>query len=206
MSLSSALNGIFTVQHADPPGSRGVIVRRQELSMDNCRLRVRIGDVEFEAEGSREAVEAQFQAIRPYFPAVSAVPDLSSQDLAQITPHQTRPAPHSALEDEFRGILKISDRVVSVNAAPLDAGDAALLVLYGQRLARKNEAVTGNEFVRGLTSTGVVIGRSDRLFESLARRGDIMISGRHRAKRYRLTNAGLIKARARAAVLLGVPA
>jgi hypothetical protein len=175
--------------------------------MDSCRLRVRIGDVEFEAEGSREAVEAQFQAVRPYFPAAATVSDVSSQDLAQITPQPTRQAPNSALEDEFRGILKISGRVVSVNAAPLDAGDAALLVLYGQRLARNNDAVTGNEFVRGLTSTGgVVIGRSDRLFESLARRGDIVITGRHRAKRYQLTNAGLIKARARAAALLGVPA
>jgi hypothetical protein len=194
---------IFRADRQTTP-SEGAIFRHRGTTMDKCRLRVRIGDVEFEAEGQPDVVLAQFQAFQAHLPkapgdsgVVSAIPAVSAPNTAIDAP----PDP-AALDAALANILKVEHRVVSLTAGRLPVDDAVLLVLYGQRVALKNEAVTGAELVRGLLSTGVTLGRSDRLFATLASRGDIVSSGRGRRKRYRLTNAGLINARDRAAALL----
>lgn len=103
--------------------------------------------------------------------------------------------------------MKVENRVVSLTVTPTSIEDAALLLLYGQRLMRNNESPTGSEVVDGLTATGGLdIGRSDRLFEKLARTGDVIMIGERRGKRYRLTNAGMNKARSVAAALIALVA
>jgi hypothetical protein len=92
---------------------------------------------------------------------------------------------------------------VSLTVKPNSAEDAVLLLLLGQRLLRNNESPTGSEIVDGAERTGGLdMGRSDRLFERIARNGDVIMIGERRGKRYRLTNTGISKARRIAATLI----
>jgi len=92
--------------------------------------------------------------------------------------------------------MKVDERIVSLTVRPKNPDDAALLLLYGQKMLRENDSVTGAEVMGGITATGgLSIGRVDRLLENLARGGDVIVVGEHRSKRYRLTNAGLNKVR-----------
>ncbi len=117
-----------------------------------------------------------------------------SQDLA---------SPDASLDK----IMKVEKRVVSLTARPQMVGEAVLLVLYGQKILRGNDAVTGGEVMDALVTTGgYMLPRVDRLLEKLSSDGDVIVIGEHRAKRYRLTNAGIIKARQLATDLLAIVA
>jgi len=92
--------------------------------------------------------------------------------------------------------MKTEGRTISLTVRPSSAEDAVLLLLYGQKVMRENDAVTGAEVMDGITATGgLAVLRVDRLLEKLARLGDVIVIGEHRAKRYRLTNAGIAKGR-----------
>jgi hypothetical protein len=81
--------------------------------------------------------------------------------------------------------------------------DAILLLIFGQKALRENDAVTGNEIISGLNTTGgYSFNRIDGLLDKIARDGDLLTFGERRGKKYRLTNTGLAKAKAIAANLI----
>ena len=69
-----------------------------------------------------------------------------------------------------------------------------LLVLLGQRSLRNKHAVAGNEITNGLRLSGRVIHRVDYELDKMTTAGDVVTMGKGRARRYRLTNQGLVKA------------
>ncbi len=161
---------------------------------DNARLKIKVGPHEFEATGPAEVVQAQFEAFKqliamaPAAPsAVVAPPNGGNGMTPKLDPGVT----DSALDK----IMKVDNRIVSFTVPPKSAEDALLLLLYGQKVLRANEAVSGTEVVEGLATTGVLARRPDRLLEKTASAGDVIVLGTRRAKRYRLTNVGLAKAR-----------
>jgi hypothetical protein len=82
-----------------------------------------------------------------------------------------------------------------------------LLLLYGQKVLRDNDAVTGGEVIEGLTATGgMSIGRTDRVLEKMGRDRDVIVIGERRGKRYRLTNTGISRARQIASSLIAIVA
>lgn len=174
--------------------------------MDNHRLKIKIGEFEFEAEGTPESVDAQFQAFRQLAETMANVkppktPEANGSEGETTPPKNPAPSVDTALNK----IMKVQNRVVSLTVNPPTPEDAALLLLYGQLMLRNNEHVTGSEIVDGLTATGGIdIGRSERLFEKVARSGDIVMNGERRGKRYRLTNAGINKARQIAANMIAL--
>jgi hypothetical protein len=178
--------------------------------MENYRLKIKLGDYEFDAEGPHDVVQAQFQAFQEMVASVPRTPVKEPAPRRDDTP-----APDSSLVTADLGtidaalsrIMKVENRIVSLTAPPKAVEDAVLLLLYGQRMMRNNEAVTGSEIVDGLTATGGLdIGRSDRLLERVARNGDVIMIGERRGKKYRLTNAGSNKARQIAATLIAMVA
>jgi len=191
--------------------------------MENYRLKVKFGQYEFDAEGPPDVVQAQFVAFQEM---VAKLPTLAAQASAVQAPtppahvQTEEPAPENnggsqatakldaaGTDASLSKIMKVENRIVSLTARPPTAEDAALLLLYGQRMLRNNDACTGSELVDGLERTGGIdIGRSERLFERISRSGDILTTGERRAKRYRLTNAGVNKARQIAANLIALVA
>jgi hypothetical protein len=178
--------------------------------MDSYRLKIKLGEYEFDAEGPHDVVQAQFQAFQEMVASIPRVPTKSPEP-----PRDETPPPEGGsvrldaggIDAALSNIMKVENRIVSLTAPPRAVEDAVLLLLYGQRMMRNNESVTGAEIVDGLTATGGLdIGRSDRLLERIARNGDVIMIGERRGKKYRLTNAGTNKARQIAANLIALVA
>ena len=158
--------------------------------METTKIRIKIGDHEFEAEGPAEMVQAQFEAFR---------------SLLSLAPQKVeQPEPEIPLApDENKGhishvrldrIMRAQGRVVSLTAIPEKDEDAALLILLGNKEMRANESVTGGEVGDGLAQSGRPVARTDRVMEKLIDDNYVLKSGMRRATRYRLSNTGHQKA------------
>lgn len=170
--------------------------------MDNNRLKIKIGDQEFEAEGPPEIVQAQFAAFREL---VSIIPPRQSAKEQETGNQNKTNQPQKATTDgplELSRIMKVEGRVVSLTVRPGSLEDALMLMLLGQKVFRNNDGVTGSEIVDGLRVSGQSKEGSGRVLQKVAEEGCVIITGTHRGKRYRLTNQGATKAQeiARAAI------
>lgn len=166
---------------------------------DTYRLKIKIGNFEFEAEGPPDAVREQFQS----FKELVAMCPPAAEPKAQETPVDSSlppllpPAPTdmASIDSSLDKIMRLDNRIVSLTVRPTSPEEATLLLLYGQKVKRQNDSVTGYEILTGFETTGLGSPRVDRLMDKLSQDGDAIVIGERRAKRYRLTNAGLIKAR-----------
>ncbi len=175
--------------------------------MGQYRLKVKLGEFEFDAEGDDQAaLEAQFRAFQEM---VGSLPSPSRAAIEATTPE---PAPtvqptEAVADQNLNRIMKSEGRVISLTAPPTDVVEAVLLVMYGQRILRNNETPTGSEVIDGIKATGGLdMGRTERLFQRIASTGDIVLLGEGRGKRYRLTNTGINRVRQIAARLIATVA
>src|SRR6267143_7295772 len=170
----------------------------ERIPMDtNYRLKIKIGQNEFEAEGPIEVVQQQFEAFKQL---VADAPSTPSQipfrpferSAEQTMPPESPSIDVSANAKSLSKIMRVDGRLISLTVRPDEPDDVILLLLYGQKELRQNDSVTGSEIMEGLTSTGgfSYVKRVDRYLENLAKEGMVIVIGEHRAKRYRLTNAG----------------
>lgn len=178
---------------------------------ESYRLKVKLGDYEFDAEGPHDVVQAQFEAFQGLVTSIPRSVPAPTPPVSPLVQEETSNGIRSnildvaAIDAALSTIMKVENRIVSLTVPPKAVDDAVLLVLYGQKMMRNNESVTGGEIVDGLTATGGLdVGRSDRLLERVARNGDVIMIGERRGKRYRLTNAGANKARQVAASLIAL--
>lgn len=169
--------------------------------MDSTKIKVKIGDNEFEAEGPVETVHAQFEVFKQLLssalvqskPSNNAVPANSVEKKAEnVEP------PHVPIEK----ILHVSGRVVSLTALPTATLDSALLIMLGHKDLRNNVSVTGQEIGDGLAQSGRPVPRVDRIMEKAIEDAHVLKTGIKRGTRYRLTNQGLLKALAVAGELI----
>jgi hypothetical protein len=164
--------------------------------MDTYKLKIKVGEHEFEAEGPPEAVQSQFQAFKELIASIP--PTTTIAEYTNLTQNKTALAAVSGDTLSLEKIMRIDGRIVSLTARPSTLEDTILLVLLGQRQFRSNDSVTGSEITDGLEHSGVRVGRIDRNLEKLAAQGDVIKIGTGRASRYRLTNPGMAKAQATA--------
>jgi hypothetical protein len=172
------------------------------------RLKTKVGDHEFEAEGSPEYVREQFQAWQELVKLAVALPIPATTARASNTQEgDSQPPPQKndgpLADSELTKIMRVDGRYVSLTARATTVHDAVLLMLYGQKAFRNNDAVTGAELLSGLGATGgFPAPRLDRILDKLAADGEVMSFGERRGKKYRLTNTGSAKARALATDLI----
>lgn len=157
---------------------------------NNTRIKVKIGDYEFEAEGPAATVQEQFSAFKEMISA--AQPRVAPEDKVEEPQNGgIKPTfPHISIQK----IMHVSGRVVSLTALPASTEDAALLIMLGHKDLRDNLAVTGQEIGDGLGQSGRPVARVDRLMEKALKDAFVLKTGIKRATRYRLTNQGLQKA------------
>jgi len=158
--------------------------------MSDYRLRVRIGEHEFEADGPVDAVKAQFEAFK------ELIADLGSRKTTTTTdtPAQSLTSQYASAALNPDRIFRVEGRVISATVPPNSETDAVLLILYGQKHYRNNENPTGSEIMDGMVQSGYRTTRIDRILSSLFDEGSVIITGAHRGKRYRLTNQGFTRA------------
>lgn len=165
------------------------------------KIKVKIGDFEFEAEGPAETVQEQFKSFKDMISAApKQIVQNSEAPLDEVK--ETKGDPTSFPHVETQRIMHMSGRVVSLTALPVSTEDAALLIMLGHKDLRDNVAVTGQEIGDGLAQSGRPVGRVDRLMERALKDAFVLKTGIKRATRYRLTNQGLNKALAIARDLL----
>ena len=164
--------------------------------MDTTRIKIKIGEHEFEAEGPAETVQSQFEAFKELMRDVASKNQIKTheqpQDSAQppAKPQFGMPYQSSQLDK----IMHISGRVISLTALPSSTEDAALLIMLGHKDMRNNHSVTGQEIGDGLAQSGRPVPRVDRIMDKAIAEALVLKIGLKRATRYRLTNQGHAKA------------
>ena len=128
--------------------------------MDNYRLKIKIGDHEFEAEGPIDVVQSQFDAFKDMISSItsSSVTKKSTSNTYNENENNINVSETTITLDK---ITRIEERVVSLTARPDTIGDALLTILLGQRTLRGNDSVTGSELISGLRQSGVMVGLVD---------------------------------------------
>jgi hypothetical protein len=156
---------------------------------DTYKLKIKIGNHEFEAEGPVAVVRDQFEAFKQLIatmPAQKREEEFSAPDGGSTT----NQLPHLPLEK----IMKTEGRVISLTARSQTVEEAVLLILLGQKEFRGNNEVTGSEIQDGLKQSGYILPRIDRIMDKHSQDGSVITLGVRRGRRYRLTNQGLTKA------------
>ncbi|MBZ5505676.1 MAG: hypothetical protein LAO78_09320 [Acidobacteriia bacterium] len=161
--------------------------------MENYRLKIKVGDHEFEAEGPSDVVKEQFEAFKEM---IANVPPsgIANKPLATAQAQMDNSVSADTNILALDKITRTEGRYVSLTARPGSIEDALLLTLLGQRTYRGNDTVTGSELMDGLRQSGMNVGRVDWRLEKMATEGLIIKIGSGRASRYRLTNQGMSRA------------
>lgn len=155
--------------------------------METYRLKLKIGDHEFEAEGPVDVVQEQFAAFKELIANIPAMTKTATPPQPEQTPAaDSAPLPHLPLEK----IVKVEGRMVSLTAKCDTVQEAVLLILLGQMEFRSNQEVTGAELMDGLKQSGYMLPRIDKVLDRLSSEGSAITIGMHRGRRYRLTNQG----------------
>ncbi len=166
------------------------------------RLRIKIGNAEFDAAGSEESVKAQYSA---FLEALKAAPPSTgthtpppfapSPGGAQPTPDQ----PNVLIDANAVRAFTVRGESVSLNALPRTenpAADAILLLLWGYEHFKQQTSVPSTTLADSARSSGLDLDRVDR---SLAPQNRyFMRAGSRKGTRYSLNNPG----RTHAAALL----
>lgn len=174
--------------------------------MEPFRLKLKVGQHEFEAEGEQDVVEKQLAIWRDLIASPSSVaptlpspPTVIAGGAAEGTAvASATPGPES--REELDRLFDHRGPVVSLTMLPVGPqreADAALLLLYGQRFyngAENSGGVTGGRLLEGLRLSGLSVERVDRIWG--AHDGvHVIRAGSKRGVRYRLTHPGLARAR-----------
>jgi len=167
--------------------------------METYRLKMKVGEHEFDATGPSDVVQAQFAAFTALIASVMKIVPLHTPSVAQTATTEHTPAGGAVSPEEL--IMRQEGRMVSLTRRGGSLEDDLLLVLLGQKSLRNNDTVTGGEITTGLRLSGRVVGRVNYLIDKMTAAGDVITMGTGRARRYRLTNQGLVKAQGLARAL-----
>ena len=168
--------------------------------MDNqYSLKIEVHGNKFDAQGDRETVNEQFRAFKEMISHVPKPPNTTSKAPSDEMNNPEQPTTNNSApfnEQALNKIMQVQGRVVSLTVRPTSVEDALLLLVYGQKVLRQNELCSGGELLSGLLSTGgYSVTRIDRLLHGMGLTGDLLVTGEHRAKKYRLASDGLTKVR-----------
>lgn len=172
--------------------------------METNRIKIKIGDAEFEAEGQTEIVQAQFDSFMKVVagrattaPAAQApVSDPSATSAAANTATTAATAASEPSPDVLSRVFRDTD-ALSLAALPHSgenpSADAMLALLYGYLRLRNENAVTGTSLMKSAKISGIPIDRVDRLMD-VHQPDFVLVAGVKKARRYQLNNRGIARA------------
>jgi hypothetical protein len=169
--------------------------------METAKVRVKLGEHEFEAEGTPESVQAQFETFQQLLSTLAnKIPEPIVQHADQTIDSEDNIKDKSHVP--LTKIMHVAGRIVSLTAMPSSTENAALLIMLGHKDLRNNESVTGQEIGDGLAQSGRPVLRTDRVMDKAINDALVLKSGYKRSTRYRLSNSGHQKALAIARELI----
>ncbi len=176
--------------------------------MDAYRLRVKVGPHEFEAEGPKEEVTAQFEAWKSLISSLPPVPPIKDPPHPPASPDATRNQVEGPPRDKLLTVFSLDDKRGLVTLRALPTGDrrysdAILLILYGYRRLRDQDELLVTQLKAALSSSGLTPPRIDRIAEPDRQGGLLIKSGAGKGGKYRLTNRGFNQAGEMVTAMLG---
>ncbi len=160
------------------------------------KLHIKLGDAEFTAEGSEDAVREQFESFKALITGRSSaggssrkLDDSGTLDPPGPVPREKLLRLFSVTEDKAAVSLRILPR--TENRENRDA-DALLLLLYGFRALAEITEVLSGRLMNAATVSGLQLERIDRVI--LTHRQYITEGGARRGKTYGLNNQGINRA------------
>ena len=167
------------------------------------RLRIRIGDAEFDGEGEEQTIREQYQL---FLEALSSAPPQREPISLRANPQQQTdnptttttppPAPTGANGGDFdqslleRAFAQTKD-IISLRHLPEGRNreaDALLALLYGYLKLKGERDVYGVRLMKAAIQSGLSIDRVDRVIA--AHRGYFIRGGARRGAHYSLNNQG----------------
>ena len=159
---------------------------------DLLKIRIKLGENEFEAEGPSDRVErhiATFARLMKGEPAI--------EPAIEAPAPETKPGGMAL----FQTIVMQQGPIRFLNV-PARYPDAILLILLAQKVFRKHTEVSGAQIMEGLRRSGLKIPRADRLLQQHAKEGFVDYKGEGRSRTYSLTPKGIERAEALVSVYL----
>jgi hypothetical protein len=170
--------------------------------MDSQKLRIKVGEHEFEAEGSPDKVSEQFEAwkelVASYPKATNGTqkpPGGSSGKLLKNVTEIRTTDGFSAPWDIFS--VDEKRKLVTLTIQPSGEGRdamALLLLLFGYRKTFEQQEVLATRLIESMQVSGLIPGRIDRTLAPFVEAGFVLNSGRGKGSKYRLTNTGFAHA------------
>ena len=162
--------------------------------MADFKIKVRVGQNEFEAEGPQDVVEKHFESFSQLISQQKTTASTSSpaSSVGSSTVFEVPESVHPLAK-----VFHQEGRFISLIGRPQGDSrelDAALLILFGHKELRGVDAVSADELLYGLKQTGYAIDRSDRLMLRGEEQGLVTRSGIRRGTKYRLTIPGNTRA------------
>ena len=160
---------------------------------DPHKVRVKIGDAEFEAEGTEEAVKEQYSR---FLEALARLPSSPAQSdtvaSAPLAANTTTDTDEALLRHAF---VEAGD-LVSLRFLPRTENaesDALLAILYGYHVLKSQPQVLSTQLAKAAAQSGVNI---ERVVRAMAKNEDYWRrGGARKGTYYSLNNQGIIKAK-----------
>ena len=124
--------------------------------METVRLKVRIGQHEFEGEGPQEVIEKQFDAFRQMVSDTAAIAPVSNQPETTENKGAAEPGLPSVEHpsaQQARKIIHVDGELLTLGVLPKgdnQESEAALLLLLGHKLLRSSNLVSADDLLNGL--------------------------------------------------------
>jgi hypothetical protein len=161
--------------------------------VDNVRLKIKVGEKEFEAEGPREAVEARWAEAKGWILPETSQTSPVTQNLNEINRPSDRKSPVFDIDNGKR-IIRL--RVLPPRGETIQRlSNALLLLLYGYNENFGKSEVQVTRLAEDLRMSGFAgIKRLSRAFARLEADGLAARNGAGKGTRYRATHPGLTTA------------
>jgi len=160
---------------------------------DNHRIKLKIGDAEFEAEGAPDAVQAQYES---FLAALAAVPTKSAKPKSLA--ERDAFVPDTEYDDALNNrVFELrEDGLVVLRVQPTTdqrEADALAMILYGYRRLKNEEHVLATQLLRAARQSGLGIDRVDRAIGAYPPRF-VLRGGQRKGTTYTLTTQGAARA------------
>src|SRR5262249_3304705 len=156
--------------------------------VDTFKLRLKVGPHEFEAEGAKDDVQAQFEAWRSLI--AGAVSTVTIEQPAHNAAASGQQADQKVNPDPSLGLFETDGNAITLRAYPSgeQADDAVLLVAYAFKRLLSQDILSSVLIGKSLRVSGGTIDRVDRVVNNQIAKGYMMKAGGvGRGTKYRLT-------------------
>ena len=176
--------------------------------MDNLKLRIKLGDYEFEAEGTRNYILEQFEVFQKLFREMTINREMGNlHDNIRVMDHplpsqnspQTQEFSQRAVEEPLQKILHQlpASPFLACSILPLGKNkdaDTVLILLLGFRVFRNQKEVSVLNLNQALKKSGISPHRLDRMLSVHSKDQLVLKAGKGKGGGYQLTHKGALRA------------